>query len=49
MSSAPKNVVEIPYSTKVLPCGKCGSTMVVPTRVVLAYCQSCSSNLGVKR
>jgi hypothetical protein len=43
------NVIEIPQTTKILPCGKCGRDLTVPTRTVLAYCQNCSANLGVKR
>jgi hypothetical protein len=42
-------VIELPQTTKILPCGKCGHDLTVPTRTVLAYCQSCSANLGVKR
>ncbi len=42
-------VIEIPQSTKVLPCGKCGRNLVVSTRTVLIYCPSCSTHLGVKR
>jgi len=45
---APK-VIELPQTTKTLPCGKCGRDLTVPTHTVLAYCQSCSANLGVKR
>jgi hypothetical protein len=44
-----KKVIELPQTTKILPCGKCGRDLTVPTRTVLAYCQSCSANLGVKR
>lgn len=46
---AEAKVVEIPQLTKVLHCGKCGRELTVPIRTVLAYCQNCSANLGVKR
>jgi uncharacterized CHY-type Zn-finger protein len=43
------NLVEIPRATKELACGKCGRTMTVSERTVLAYCPACSQGLGVKR
>lgn len=46
---SPAKVIEIPQALKTLPCGKCGREVSVGVRVVLAYCQSCSANLGVKR
>jgi len=46
---ASQKVVELPRSTKEIPCGKCGRTMTVSERTVLAYCNSCSQGLGVKR
>ena len=47
--AAEAKVIEIPQSTKVLPCGKCGREMTVSVRTVLAFCPACSQNLGVKR
>jgi len=49
MGSSEAKVIEIPRSTKVLPCGKCGRNLVVTERTVLAYCPPCSQGLGVKR
>ena len=42
-------IIEIPRSTKEIACGKCGRTMIVSERTVLAYCPACSQGLGVKR
>lgn len=46
---AEAKVIEIPQMLKTLPCGKCGREVSVGVRVVLAYCRSCSQNLGVKQ
>ena len=42
-------VIELPQSTKALPCGKCGREMTVSARTVLVYCPGCSQHLGVKK
>jgi uncharacterized CHY-type Zn-finger protein len=42
-------VVEMPRVTKEIACGKCGKTMTVSERTVLAFCPACSQGLGVKR
>jgi Zn finger protein HypA/HybF involved in hydrogenase expression len=42
-------IIEIPRSTKEISCGKCGRTMTVSERTVLAYCPACSQGMGVKR
>lgn len=47
--AAEAKVIEMPRSTKEIPCGKCGRTMTVSERTVLAFCPACSQNLGVKR
>jgi hypothetical protein len=47
--SAPANLIEIPLTTKILPCGKCGRNLVVSTKTVLVYCPGCSQGLGEKR
>ncbi len=45
----PAKLIELPQSTKVLPCGKCGREMTVSIRTVLAYCPACSAGLGEKK
>jgi uncharacterized CHY-type Zn-finger protein len=42
-------VFEMPRLTKEIDCGKCGRTMTVSERTVLAFCPACSQGLGVKR
>ena len=44
-----QKLVEIPRTTKVLACGKCGRSLVVTERTVLVFCPACSQGLGVKR
>ena len=36
-------------ATKEIPCGKCGQTLQVSARVVMAFCRDCSAGMGVKR
>ena len=36
-------------ATKEILCGKCGQTLQVSARVVMAFCRDCSAGMGVKR
>jgi hypothetical protein len=42
-------VIEMPASTKLLPCAKCGQEQLVAVRVVMIFCPACSTNMGVKK
>ena len=35
--------------TKELPCGKCGKTMTVNERTVMAFCGDCTKGMGEKK
>jgi hypothetical protein len=44
--SAPANLIEIPLTTKILPCGKCGRNLVVSTKTVLALLSGMFAGAG---
>ena len=47
--SSPAKMIEMPASTRVLACGKCGKDVLVSARTVLAFCRDCSAKLGEKK
>ncbi len=49
MGSEKAELIEMPASTKVLPCAKCGQEQLVSARCVTIFCPACSVNMGVKK
>ena len=43
------NMIIIPTTTKILPCGKCSCDVVVSNRTIMAFCRDCSATLGEKK
>ncbi|HEY1800078.1 MAG TPA: hypothetical protein VGG46_04005 [Terriglobales bacterium] len=42
-------IIEIPQSTKVLPCSGCGRECMAGKNSVMVFCRDCSAKMGVKK
>lgn len=48
MSTSPKTI-ELPVSSKVIPCAKCGAEVLTGKYTVMVFCRDCSAQMGVKK
>lgn len=49
MKSSAEKLVEMPQTTKLLPCSGCGTECIAGKNAVMIFCRECSAKMGVKK